>query len=64
MSDLDALIVGGGIHGVHLAVRWIAEGKLPPERLASVDPAPQVNAGWRVPASLVFEKPGTALTQS
>ena len=29
-TDLDWLIVGGGIHGVHLAVRLLAEGGVAP----------------------------------
>lgn len=35
-EELDWLIVGGGIHGVHLAVRLIAEGNVAPERLSGV----------------------------
>ena len=32
------LIVGGGIHGVHLAARLIGEVGIEPSRLAIVDP--------------------------
>ena len=37
--ELDWLIVGGGIHGVHLAVKLLAEGGVSASRLRIVDPA-------------------------
>ena len=43
---LDWLIVGGGIHGVHLAVRLIGEAGVPPDRLRIVDPADRLLARW------------------
>jgi len=46
-SDLDWLIVGGGIHGVHLAVRLLGEAGVAPDRLRIVDPAPRLLDGWR-----------------
>ncbi|MEM1451204.1 MAG: FAD/NAD(P)-binding protein [Planctomycetota bacterium] len=45
--DLDWLIVGGGIHGVHIAVRLVDDGGVDPERLCIVDPAPRLLARWR-----------------
>ena len=44
---LDWLIVGGGIHGVHLAARLIGERGVPPDRLRIIDPADQLLARWR-----------------
>jgi len=44
---LDWVIVGGGPHGVHLAVRLIAEGRVPPSRLRIVDPGPRLLHTWR-----------------
>jgi len=41
------LIVGGGIHGVHLAVRLLDEGVCSPERLVIVDPGPCLLDRWR-----------------
>lgn len=35
---LDWLVVGGGIHGVHLAVRLLAERGVKPSSLRIVDP--------------------------
>lgn len=45
--SLDWLIVGGGIHGVHIAARLIGEADVPPERLRIVDPGERLLAGWR-----------------
>jgi len=44
---LDVLIVGGGIHGTHLAAQLIAQGRVTPEGLAIVDPAPALLHRWR-----------------
>ena len=41
------LIVGGGIHGVHLAARLIGEVGIEPSRLAIVDPGTRLLARWR-----------------
>ena len=45
--QLDWLIIGGGIHGVHIAARLLGEGGVAPERLRVLDPAPQLLARWR-----------------
>lgn len=45
--NLDWLIVGGGIHGVHIAARLIGEAGVAPERLRIVDPADRLLARWR-----------------
>ena len=45
-DDLEWLIVGGGIHGVHLAVRLLAEGGVAPASLRLLDPAPRLLAAW------------------
>ncbi|MEM6671403.1 MAG: FAD/NAD(P)-binding protein [Planctomycetota bacterium] len=45
--NLDWLIVGGGIHGVHIAVRLLHEGDVDPERLRIVDPGPRLLDVWR-----------------
>lgn len=44
---LDWLIIGGGVHGVHLAARLIGHAEVAPERLAIVDPNPTLLARWR-----------------
>ncbi len=46
--NFDWIIVGGGIHGVHLAARLIAEGGVAEERLAIVDPASRLLQRWRL----------------
>lgn len=46
-TALDWLIVGGGLHGVHLAVRLLAEGGVAPGRLRLLDPATQLLDSWR-----------------
>ena len=43
---LDWLIIGGGIHGVHIAARLIGEGGVAPDRVRIVDPA-RLLARWR-----------------
>ena len=42
--QLDWLVVGGGLHGVHLAVLLLAEGGVDPDRLAIVDPSSRLLA--------------------
>ncbi len=44
---LDWLIIGGGIHGVHIAARLIGEAQIAPERLRIVDPSDRLLARWR-----------------
>lgn len=43
---LDWLIIGGGIHGVYLALVLTARGGVAPERLRILDPHPQLMARW------------------
>ena len=45
--ELDYLIVGGGIHGVHIAARLIGEGGVEARRIRILDPAPTLLARWR-----------------
>lgn len=48
MSEaLDWLIVGGGIHGVHIAARLLGEADVSPDRLRIVDPGDQLLERWR-----------------
>lgn len=42
------LIVGGGIHGVHLAARLVGEAGVAPERLGILDPGEQLLERWRI----------------
>ncbi len=46
-DSLDWLVIGGGIHGVHLSARLIGEADVSPERLLIVDPADHLLARWR-----------------
>lgn len=57
---LDWLVVGGGIHGCHLAVRLLAEGGARPDSLRIVDPHPRPLALWR----LRGERTGMAFLRS
>lgn len=41
------LIIGGGIHGTHLAARLVEEAREAPRDLAVLDPAPHLMAAWR-----------------
>lgn len=43
---LDWLIIGGGIHGAHLALVLLGRGKIPPERLRILDPHERLLARW------------------
>lgn len=45
--SLEWLIVGGGIHGVHVAARLIGEGGVEPDRVRLIDPATTLLARWR-----------------
>lgn len=40
------LVIGGGIHGVHIAVRLIAEAGCDPDSVRILDPAPELLARW------------------
>ena len=44
---LDWLIIGGGIHGVHIVARLIGEGEIDSERVGILDPAEKLLARWR-----------------
>ncbi|MEM7165563.1 MAG: FAD/NAD(P)-binding protein [Planctomycetota bacterium] len=45
--SLEWLIVGGGIHGVHLATRLIEQGDFSADELAIVDPGDRLLERWR-----------------
>ncbi len=45
---LDWLIIGGGIHGVHIAARLLGESGVTSERLRIVDPGERLLERWRV----------------
>ena len=45
--NLDWLIIGGGIHGVHIAARLLGEASVSPDRLRIVDPGDRLLARWR-----------------
>jgi cation diffusion facilitator CzcD-associated flavoprotein CzcO len=45
--SIEWLIIGGGIHGVHLAARLIGEAGVAPDQLRIVDPADRLLARWR-----------------
>ena len=47
MTRLDWLIIGGGVHGVHLAVRLLGETGVDASRLAILDPAERLLDRWR-----------------
>ena len=45
--NVDWLIIGGGIHGVHIAARLIGDAEVDPERLVIVDPGERLLERWR-----------------
>ncbi|MEM1182741.1 MAG: FAD/NAD(P)-binding protein [Acidobacteriota bacterium] len=45
--DLEWLIIGGGIHGAHLAARLLGDAGVGPERLRVIDPADRLLSRWR-----------------
>ena len=45
--NLEWLIVGGGIHGVHVAARLLGEAEVDPKGLRILDPADQLLSCWR-----------------
>ena len=47
MTKLDWLIIGGGIHGVHIAARLVGDAKVSPDRLRIVDPGDRLLERWR-----------------
>ena len=46
-APLDWVIIGGGIHGVHLAVQLIDKAGVAPERLRIIDPGPTLLRSWQ-----------------
>ena len=44
--SFDWLIIGGGIHGVHIAARLLREANVAPERLGIVDPNERLLERW------------------
>ena len=46
-APLDWLILGGGIHGVHIAARLLGEAGVSPDRLRIVDPGKRLLERWR-----------------
>jgi len=46
-AALDWLIIGGGIHGVHIAARLLGEADVSPDQLRIVDPSERLLARWR-----------------
>ncbi|MGK0362622.1 MAG: hypothetical protein ACI9U2_004943 [Bradymonadia bacterium] len=47
LVSLDWLIIGGGIHGVHIATRLLSDGGVAPEQLRIVDPGDRLLSRWR-----------------
>lgn len=47
MTDFDWVIIGGGIHGVHLGARLIAQAEVDASRIRIVDPGEQLLSSWR-----------------
>ena len=46
-APVDWLIVGGGLHGVHVATRLVAEAGVAVERIRIVDPGDRLLSAWR-----------------
>jgi len=44
---LDWVIVGGGIHGVHIAARLLGQAKVEPEKIRIIDPGDRLLQTWR-----------------
>ena len=44
--SLDWLIIGGGIHGVHIAARLIGEANVCSQEIRIIDPAPRLLERW------------------
>jgi len=47
LTSLNWLIVGGGIHGVHIAAKLLGEAEVDPSRLRIVDPGDRLLERWR-----------------
>lgn len=48
IMDVDWLIIGGGIHGVHIAACLIGEAEIDPDHVCILDPGEQLLERWRV----------------
>ncbi len=46
-EPIEWLVVGGGIHGVHIAIRLIAQAGIPSNQVTIVDPGPRLLDAWR-----------------
>ncbi len=46
--SLEWLIIGGGIHGVHIAARLLGDANVAPEQLRIVDPCERLLERWRI----------------
>lgn len=44
--NLEWLVIGGGIHGVHIATRLLADADIPADRLGIVDPSGRLLERW------------------
>ncbi|MEM1182749.1 MAG: FAD/NAD(P)-binding protein [Acidobacteriota bacterium] len=47
MNDVDWLILGGGLHGVHVGARLIGEAGVEQARIRIIDPGDRLLARWR-----------------
>ena len=45
--SIDWLIIGGGIHGVHIAARLLGETDINPEQIRIVDPGERLLERWQ-----------------
>ena len=45
--QLDWLVIGGGIHGVHIAARLIGDANVPVHRIRIIDPGEHLLERWR-----------------
>ncbi|MEM7227578.1 MAG: FAD/NAD(P)-binding protein [Planctomycetota bacterium] len=52
-GQLEWLIIGGGIHGVHIAARLLGDAKVSRDRLRIVDPEPRLLGRWRACTSTI-----------
>ena len=48
---VDWLIIGGGIHGVHIAAKLLSEDLVDPEKLRIIDPSQELLASWQTRTS-------------
>lgn len=45
--NFEWLIIGGGLHGVHIASRLVAHAKISPNAVGIVDPGPRLLSRWQ-----------------